>query len=143
MNHFKLTITLLLFLASFAVNPSMAFSLTSQESDAETALMRYFDALSQGDIRTLRSLMAGDLLAKRASLLDNPTYPPFLAKTYGNAHFQIDAVNTLNPSTIEIQATIVFDQDNSSQRHYLLREKTSGSGFPAFYIIKDAPPDGR
>ena len=133
-----------LFLGGYAINPAAALSLTAQESDAETVLMKYFDALSQGDVMTLRSLMAGELLAKRAALLSNPTYPSFLAGTYGTARFQIDSVKTVNTSTIEIDASIIFDQDNNSPRHYLLRDEASGTNLnPIFRIYEDTPQEGR
>jgi hypothetical protein len=115
---------------------------SANESAAEAVLTRYFDALSQGDVLTLQSLMAGNLLKKRAPLLSNPTYPAFLIRTFGSARFQIDAVSTIAPSDIAIDATIIFDQDNASHRRYLLHEEASSASDsnPSFYVIDDLTP---
>lgn len=126
--------------ASIAVLFALLFvniAVASPEAAAEAALTRYFDALSQGNVITLRSLMAGELLTKRSPLLDNPTYPTFLINTYGNASFQINTVKSLSPSTVTINASIIFDQNDISQRQYLLRKDTSSNLTPSFRIYDD------
>jgi hypothetical protein len=127
----------------FALLSLLAAHITvaSPESDAAAVLTRYFDALTQGDVLTLRSLMAGELLKKRSRLLDNPTYPAFLINTYGNARFQIDTVKSIGQSALTINASIIYDQDNISQRQYLLRDDSSSGISSAFRIYDDRSPD--
>ena len=130
-------ILIIALLTLLATTPVMA----SPESEEEAVLTHYFDALGQGDVLTLRSLMAGELLKKRSRLLDNPTYPAFLVNTYGNARFQIDAVKSIGPYAFIINASIIYDQDNISQRRYLLRDEST-SGTPlSFRIYDDRSPE--
>jgi hypothetical protein len=124
-------------LTLLAATPAMA----SPESEAEAVLIHYFDALSQGDVFTLRSLMAGDLLKKRSLLLNNPTYPAFLISTFGNVRFRIDNVELSSSTSVIIDASIIDTQDNIAQRRYILRKiKLSPNSPVQFHIYDDSIP---
>jgi hypothetical protein len=97
-------------------------ALSNSEIEAQSVLTRYFSALTQGDITTLKSLLGGDLLNKRIRLLNNPTYPAFLVETYGSAHFSIEQISTVNSTDIEIDASIIFDHENIARRRFLLHK---------------------
>lgn len=134
------TIRILIFalLSLVAAVPVMA----SPGSEAGAVLIRYFDALRQGDILSLRTLMAGDLLKKRLRLLDNSTYSTFLIKTFSNVHFRIDSIDPSDPSRVIIDASIIFDPDNISQHQFILRKTSLSPNSPAqFYIYDDNIPN--
>jgi len=54
------------------------------------AALRYFEALQNGNINTIKDSIMGDLYKKRKILLDqNANYPEFLKNIYQGAEFQI------------------------------------------------------
>lgn len=111
------------------------------ESEAEGVLLRYFDALSQGDTLTLRSVMGGTLLETQSPLLDNPAYPAWLVETFAGARFSIDSVETLSEVEVAIEASIVFGVDDAIPRRYLLRrEITESDALGAFRIYDETGP---
>jgi hypothetical protein len=114
------------------------------ESEAERVLLRYFDALSQGDTLTLRSLMDGRLLETRSRLLDNPAWPAFLVETFAGATFSIDRIETLSEAEIAIEATIVFGEDDTIPRRFLLRgESAPADARETFRIHDESGPGSR
>lgn len=122
MNHIKL-LMLSLLLSLTSIHTVSSSTLSGPETEAGAVLLRYFDALTQGDTATVRALMGGDLLEKRSRLLDNPTYPTHLINTYGQAHFEINRYNTLDNDTISIDATIFLSPDESIKKRYLLKKE--------------------
>lgn len=120
---------------------ALATSATQDELEARMVLMRYFDALTQGDTLTLRSLMCGDLLERRSRLLDNPTYPAFLVETNGSARFSLDETEAISPSDMAIEASIIFDQESTALRRFLLTKERSIPGAGENYCIyrEDGP----
>ncbi len=108
-------------------------------SNAETAsvMNQYFGALVNGDTGTLKTLLAGDLLEKRSSLLDNPEYSGFLSATYMNASFKILNYDTSDPNIVRIDALITLDQDETIQKQYTLTKSTSASGVATYRIISE------
>jgi hypothetical protein len=129
-----------LLIAALSLLP-LALPASPAPSAAETAaakavLMRYFEAMSGGDVRTMRRLMGGDLLAKRSPLLGNPTFPAYLQQTYGGAEFSIDKVERLGPADVGIEAEITVN-DETLARRFLLRKDRKG----AFFIYGETDPD--
>jgi hypothetical protein len=110
---------------------------SADEAEARAVLLRYFDALAQGDVLTLRSLLGGDLLEKRYRLLNNPSYPAHLVETYKQAHFRIDQYTVLNEDTIAAEVVIVLSPDENVEKRFLLiREARSGLA-DSRYLISD------
>jgi hypothetical protein len=107
------------------------------ESGAEQTLLHYFDALSLGDTRTLKSLMGGSLLEKRTRLLNNPAYPQYLAETFGVAIFTIDRIVSVSPDIVGIDATMKFGKDDYIQRRFLLHRVSSASSNKNTYLVHD------
>ncbi len=138
----RILITLLILVLSMS-----SLSIHAQgtaESEAEGVLLRYFDALSQGDTLTLRSVMGGTLLETQSPLLDNPTYPAWLVETFAGASFSIDGIETLSEAEVAIEASIVFGVDDAIPRRYLLRRETTESDtLGAFRIHEESGPEVR
>lgn len=110
--------------------------------EAQAVLLRYLDALTQGNTGVLRSLLGGDLLEKRRRLLENPTYPAYLTDTYGSARFSIDNIEDRSPANVAIDVSIIIDQTKISQRRFLLQKEQSPAGADTpFRIFGETNPD--
>jgi hypothetical protein len=113
----------LIFLSLLIARPVLADNPGGQEAEAGTVLIRYFDALTQGDVTALRTLLGGDLLRKRSGLLDNPTYTGHLINTYGQARYKINSYTTLGEGLVSIEATISLSADESINKRFLLKRE--------------------
>lgn len=91
------------------------------EYEAKQTLLRYFDAVRQGDTGTMRSLIGGRLLEERELLLGNPTYAGYLAATFANADFSVGRVEMLGRSGILVEAFIMHGPNDIVVRHYVLK----------------------
>jgi hypothetical protein len=132
------TLPLLIFLSLLIARPVLAHDPSGQEAEAGTVLIRYFDALTQGDVTALRTLLGGDLLRKRSGLLDNPTYTGHLISTYGQARYKINSYTTLDEGLVSIEATIRLSPDESINKRFLLkREEGSDMTTPQFHIYDE------
>jgi hypothetical protein len=131
----RVLLLLVLFLAAGPV--ALADASSEAEAEARTVLLRYFDALTQGDVSTLRSLMGGELLEKRSRLLDNPTYPEYLVETYQQARFEIERYAVMNEDSIAIDAVIVFPTDESMVKRFLLTRAANGGQSGPRYRVHD------
>lgn len=136
------TLTLATILTMMLAPVLAAGPVPASETEARAVLMRYFSALSAGETTTLRSLMGGPLLAKRIPLLENPTYPGHLVKTYGNAQFSIDHMEVLDADIIA-DVSIVFDSSNTSHRQYRLHieSATSNESSAPIRIYGESEPE--
>lgn len=108
----------------------VAFGQTSveQEPEAKAVLTHYFDALAQGDTARLRSLMGGELLKKRASLLDNPTYPAHLISVYSDARIQFTRFAPRNADSIIVDVTITLSNGERLTKQFVLKEEQGDMG---------------
>ena len=129
-------------IALFAIGPSVYLSAQGQpELGAQTVLERYFDALSQGDVGAMQSLLGGQLLNEQSGLLQNPTYPTFLQEMYGSARFTIERTVTATDTDVVIDVSIAMGRDNSSQRRFFLQKVQAGAGeVGTFLIVAETEP---
>jgi hypothetical protein len=145
MKHFKSALTLLLLpIALVITNLGMASSPSEPEMAAEAVVLKYFDALTQGDIPTVRALIGGDLLTKRSRLLDNPTYSTYLIDTFGSAHIDINNYKILDNGIISIEATIFLSSspDDSMKKFFLLKkQENSATAQPPYIIFSEEATD--
>lgn len=102
----------------------------SINTEAEQVMNQYFTALASGDTASLKTLLGGDLLKKRSLLIDNPTYPAFLTKTYMNASFSILGYTNTGPGTVAVDAVIRFSQNESISKQYVLERSDSADAMP-------------
>jgi hypothetical protein len=116
----------------------------SSVNDAQVSLVmdQYFGALVNGDIATLKSVLGGDLLKKRSSLLDNPDYSGYLSATYMNATFKILSIETSKPDTVTVDALITLDQDESIRKQYVLIKSTTQDVVTTYHIVSEISPAG-
>jgi hypothetical protein len=122
----KLLLTLAIMTFTRLTSAFSAELTPASEAEARAVLMRYFSALSAGDTETIGSLLEGPLLAKRARLLENSTYPGHLIETYGRARFSIDHIETLGADIIA-DVSILYDGSNTSHRQYQLHKESAAS----------------
>jgi hypothetical protein len=112
--------------------------LTSMNNEEASSIMnQYFGALVNGDVITLKTLLGGDLLKTRRSLLDNPEYPGFLSTTYMNATLKVLNLDTSKPDTVVIDALITFKHDDSIRNQYVLRKSPPQGGGSTYRIVSE------
>lgn len=109
----------------------------SINTEAELVMNQYFTALASGDTVSLKTLLGGDLLKKRSLLMDNPTYPAFLANTYMNASFSILGYTNTGPGTVAVDAVIHFSQNESIGKQYVLERSDSATAPTPYRIISE------
>jgi hypothetical protein len=83
--------------------------------DPSATVINYFDALKSGNVEGIKSSVAGEFYEEQKVLLEqNPQYPAFLRKNYGNAAFRLE--NTYQPSADRavINVTIYFADGSES-----------------------------
>ena len=107
-------------------------------AEADLVMNRYFDALVNGDVITLKTLLGGDLEEKRAQLLNNPDYGSYLINTYMNAEFQILGYHNSGPDTIAIDVLISFSRNEFIRKRYLLKKTLSENGTIPYLITHES-----
>lgn len=110
--------------------------LSQSEMEAKATLVRYFDALANGDTSTLRSLMGGDFLNKRSRLLDNPTYPSHLIGAFQNAVFSFTRLTPMDNENITADITITLPTGEKMNKQFLLRRDAGDSP----YLVHNETP---
>ena len=112
---------------------------TLDQLEAREVIARYFDALKQGDTQTIQSLLDGDLLTARKSLLNNPNYPDHLIVTYKDMAYEITALETLDDGVLKVDTTIAMNDQEARKTQYLLhraeRENTTSKQLYIFAEI--------
>jgi hypothetical protein len=80
------------FSLSFAQGPTLAQKSVDQIVD--NIVRPYLAALKNGDVKTLKTLMAKDLYEERKALIEqNTEYPNFLRRIYQDADFSVSSAN--------------------------------------------------
>lgn len=134
---FLLLLTLALPVSVAQLYAQTPASAAAQNAAVELIMDQYFAAMVNGDVETLKMLMAGDLLEKRAQLMDNPDYPAHLAETYMNATFAILGVTDNGPSTVSVDALITFGQDETIAKRYVLEASPATTSSALYRIISE------
>jgi hypothetical protein len=110
---------------------------SAEQVEAQTAFIRFANALVNGSTQELKDLMGGRLLEKQQALLENPTYPDFLRAHYATAQFQVLGFRTVQENAVEVEADVILHEDESSKIALLLVKRSSGSGQPARFYVHD------
>ena len=118
-------------------NSSQSMPQSDSQIEAENVIKIYHLATTQGDTATIRSLLGGDLLKKRSTLLDNPTYPQHLISVYGGSTIEIMKNIIGNNGSITIEAKILLKTGEVQQRSYLLKENTDPRSQFRYSIVSD------
>lgn len=102
----------------------MAFSFNSIEAKAESAsdaVIAYFEALKEGDVKTIKQYVAGEFYEQNRDLLEkSTTYPEFLRKYYEGSEFEI--IDTVQADKdVIVGARIYFSNGSTSVKKLRLR----------------------
>lgn len=83
------------------------------QDEPHRTILSYFNALKNGDVQTLKTLLTDPLLSNRRLLLEqNTAYPEHLRNYYQDAGMLITEVNLTDDSNIQIvTANISFEGD--------------------------------
>jgi hypothetical protein len=93
--------------------------------DPNDTVAGYLSALQQGDVKTIKDSITGDLYKKRKVLLEqNESYPEFLKNIYQEAEFQLLETN-INNDNAQINIEISFPDET---RYFILFLKKDASG---------------
>jgi hypothetical protein len=130
---------LLLFLAllSGLSATGAATSEYAEGIEAKEVLVRYLDALRQGDTITMRSMMSGSHLERHLPLLRNPTWPAYLAETYGATEFSIGRVRSVGANEFVIEAATLHGPEDVIVSAFVLRRETSPENPYGMFRISD------
>lgn len=99
---------------------------TAEQLEAEAVVLNYFDALYRGDTVTITTLLAGELLEKRESLLSNPHYAAQLQDLYRDAQFEVVGYDTLDEDAVAIDARISLNEQEVIRSRFILIKDASG-----------------
>ena len=106
-----------------------------EKVEAEDLLFRFFDAQVVGDTGTIEKLLGGHLFNKRKKLLNNPSYPDFLRRTYKNARLEIIAFKRLQENTIQVDTIIIMNEQESIHVNFILVKEPLQSNSGLSYRI--------
>jgi hypothetical protein len=107
----------------------------NEKVEAEDLLLRYLDAQSVGDTGSIEKMLGGHLLKKRKRLLNNPSYPDFLRRTYKNARLQIIDYKRLQKNTIQVETIIFLNEQESIHVNFILVKESLQSNSGLSYRI--------
>lgn len=94
-------------------------------SEPNDTVLRYLEALKNGDVATIMNTIDGELLEKRRVLLaENDTYSRFLKKFYQGAVFEIKG-NRISGTIAQSSVEVYFD-DRQSNFELLLNLNDEG-----------------
>ena len=110
---------------SFAKGPKL--SQKSIEDSVNHIVRPYFVALKNGDIKTLKALMAKDMYEERKVLFEqNKEYPDFLRNLYHDATFIIVSANE-EGNDILVNAVIKYSDGRKNQLELYLINEDNGA----------------
>lgn len=88
--------------------------------EARSIVLTYLDALSQGDVFTIKQLLGGDFLEQRRNSLDNPSYANLLSKRYSLATSSIVGTQQINQHHLAVDALIELSPDEALQCRFIV-----------------------
>ena len=106
-----------------------------EKVEAEDLLFRFLDAQIEGDTGSIKKMLGGNLLNKRKKLLNNPSYPDFLRRTYKNACLQIIDCKRLQKNTIQVNTIIIMNENESIHVNFILVKESLQSNSGLSYRI--------
>lgn len=126
MNKTILYILLAVFLVSFS-------SITAHALEPNETVLSYFQALKNGDIETVKSLITGEMYNKRKVLLEqNENYSEFLKKVYQGAEFRINKTTEIDN---DVLVNVEVDSPNGKKDLNLLLKKDMEGNWKIFKEI--------
>ena len=136
---YKITLKLLICLFINGVTPSYGAGIqvnSISQQEVTSVLNNYFNALSNGDVTAIKNLIGGQLLEKRKSTLDNPTYPRMLSNMYKQARYDILDTKLLKNNEISVNVSITLNPNEIIYTRFILGNTDTPSGTrPSLKII--------
>ena len=90
------------------------------EADAKSVVLRYLDALSQGDTQTIKQLLGDEILESKGIILDNPNYSNMLSKMYGLASYDVIGTSVVDEQNIAVDTVINLSPDERLNPRFIL-----------------------
>jgi hypothetical protein len=91
------------------------------ETRARNLVSRYFDALTEGDTKTVLTLIGGELLLGRQELLENPEYSNYLIKNYRNSTVSVINSRQVDANLVEVDTSIYKSPDEQFELQLLVK----------------------
>lgn len=95
--------------------------------EARSLVATYFDSLGRGDTATIKTVLGGEFLASRRTLLDNPLYANLLSNRYSSATTTILGAQTTPAGTVTVDAQIAFSADESFRLRFVVAYNADGT----------------
>jgi hypothetical protein len=119
----------------FNINSSFAIETTE-------TVVQFFEASKNGDVDTMKRLIAGPFYYKRKALLEmNKGYPEFLKKFYDGVSVEILQTEVANDDMVKRNHRDLYDKHYSA-RDIFLNNMPSGNNDASVVIVKLNFPDG-
>lgn len=122
----KLILLPLIISCLFFINTAQA-----QPSKSELAAIdvvnKYFAALQQGDVNTIKTVLGGNLLRQTENYLDQANYGTQLVARFSGSTLDIASSRIINDNTVVVNAVIQINADEQLKLSYKLQD-TSTSG---------------
>jgi len=91
------------------------------ETRARNLVSRYFDALTEGDTKSVQTLIGGELLLGRQALLENPEYSNYLIKNYRNSTVSVMNSRQVDSNLVEVGVSIHKSPDEQLELQLLVK----------------------
>jgi len=131
------TLCLAICLSAFTVTAQSA-DLAQIEQQTMSTVDAYLSALISGDTETIMSLLSGNLLRKKLSILSNPNYPSQLKSFYNNADFIINKVKIETDDKVSVNATLVISNEEQLTFTLLLENNSSLNKYTIYDETQEA-----
>lgn len=99
----------------------------AQPASPDECVVQFFEASKNGDVKTMKQLMAGPFYAQRKTLLEeNVQYPDFLRKHYADTRLQIMSLRAERGGWVA-DVRIKFPDGTVDSNKWLLQQDASAT----------------
>lgn len=110
-------------------------AVNDDQQEAMAVLQSFLDAHIDGQPEVIKRFLGGELLNKRAILLENPAYPDFLRTAYSGMRYKMSDCISLTDDRVQIKVDFDFGDGESKRFRYVLScNKSVSDGVPSFFI---------
>jgi hypothetical protein len=110
--------------ALFQSNPALQ---AAQPASPDECVVQFFEASKNGDLKTMKQLIAGSFYAQRKTLLEeNAQYPDFLRKHYADTRLQVTSMRE-ERGVWMAEVRIKFPDGSVDSNKWLLQKDASGT----------------
>jgi len=124
----KLILSTLIISYIFFINTALAQP-SKSELAAINVVNKYFVALQQGDINTIKTVLGGNLLRQTESYLGQANYGTQLIARFSDSTLDIVSSRTINDNTVAVNAIIQINVDEQLKLIYKLQNTNTSGQF--------------